>query len=76
MKFDKIALLFCAVVAAVAVPEENKEHDAELSQAEAIIEKRGFGCPTDEKCHSHCVGIDMRAGYCSGPFSLRCVCTK
>ncbi|KAL1435415.1 hypothetical protein MTO96_000092 [Rhipicephalus appendiculatus] len=37
--------------------------------------RRGFGCPRQKKCNKHCQSIQRRAGYCDGPFKLRCVCT-
>ncbi|KAI6781962.1 uncharacterized protein J7T54_005173 [Emericellopsis cladophorae] len=40
--------------------------------ADAALEKRGFGCPVDKKCHNHCKTVTgYKGGYCEGFLDLR-----
>ncbi|XP_049518196.1 defensin-like [Dermacentor silvarum] len=51
-------------------PAEERDADTPLVRV-----RRGFGCPLQSRCNSHCQSIQRRAGYCDGPLKLRCVCT-
>lgn len=39
------------------------------------IQPAGFGCPgNDYQCHSHCLSIGRRGGYCGGFLWAVCTC--
>lgn len=49
--------------------------DLEISAQEEIIAPLGFGCPLNQyQCHSHCLSIKKRGGYCAGALKTTCTC--
>lgn len=55
MRFFSVALFLPFLLStAFTIPAPaNEEAVAEAHEAEAMLSKRGFGCPDDSKCNSH-----------------------
>ncbi|KEZ45844.1 hypothetical protein SAPIO_CDS1668 [Scedosporium apiospermum] len=84
MQFTKLSItaLFTILAAtAMAAPAPDSSAPDSVAAREAApepeaydapvgLEKRGFGCPGNEKkCHNHCKGIKgYKGGYCDGPY--------
>ncbi|EZF32930.1 defensin-1 [Trichophyton mentagrophytes] len=84
MQFTKLAtvlivsLMGSAAIAAPSVDNAPAVAAEEVAAAPAEnLEKRGFGCPLNEReCHSHCQSIGRKFGYCGGTLRLTCICGK
>ncbi|XP_077505887.1 defensin-1-like [Amblyomma americanum] len=70
MKVLAVAFIFVLVGGLVSTADEEDK-----SQVPLVRVRRGFGCPFNQyQCHSHCLSIGRRGGYCGGSFKTTCTC--
>ena len=68
---DKFTRLTADLAANELGDDINAETRTPLEDAE------GFGCPFNAyQCHSHCLSIGRRGGYCRGLVRQTCVCYR
>ncbi|PLB38894.1 uncharacterized protein BDW47DRAFT_104486 [Aspergillus candidus] len=67
MQFFKTAVFFSLVAVGLAAASEG---DA------GMMQKRGFGCPDDGPCNTHCKDIGRNGGYCAGFLQRVCTCNE